>query len=82
MFNTPGSPFTDHLTDLWGSFQCRGGDTGLNDPGFTADVKYEPLRQRLDYAAASTPGLVCQHIKVDYAARRAACAAHRRCFLR
>jgi Endonuclease/Exonuclease/phosphatase family len=66
LFNTVGSPFTDRMVDLWGSFQCRGGDTGLNDPGFTADVRYQPLRQRLDYAIASAPSLVCQHIKVDY----------------
>jgi hypothetical protein len=68
LFNTPGQPFTDHMTDLWGVFQCRGGGTGLTDPGFSADVKYEPLRQRLDYAvAAPGPGLVAQHIRIDYA---------------
>lgn len=67
LFDTAGSPFTDHMTDLWGVQQCRGGNTGLDDPGFTADVKYAPLRQRLDYAIANPgPGLAAQHIRVDY----------------
>jgi len=66
IFNTPGSPLSDHMTDLWGLFQCRGGNTGLNDPGFSADVKYDPLRQRLDYVNAAPGDLVSQHIKIDY----------------
>lgn len=67
LFNTPGSPLTDHLADQWGTVQCRGGGTGLTDPGFTADVRYKPERQRLDIvAAAPGPGLELQHIYVDY----------------
>ena len=67
LFDTPGAPFTDHLADLWGTRQCRGGNTGLVDPGFTADVKYKPLRQRLDFALADPgPDLVVQHVRVDY----------------
>jgi hypothetical protein len=33
LFNTPGSPLTDHLADQWGTVQCRGGGTGLHGPG-------------------------------------------------
>jgi endonuclease/exonuclease/phosphatase family metal-dependent hydrolase len=66
-FNTPGRPLTAQLADQWGTVQCRGGGTGLTDPGYTADVRYQPLRQRLDIIAASPGGdLVTQHVAVDY----------------
>ena len=66
LFHTPGAAFTDELTDLWGISQCPGGGTGLTDPGVTADVKYAPLRQRLDYVLMHAADLNCQHIRVDY----------------
>jgi endonuclease/exonuclease/phosphatase family metal-dependent hydrolase len=67
LFNRPGSPLTDHLADQWGTVQCRGGGTGLNDPGYTADVRYRPERQRLDIIAADVgPDLATQHVYVDY----------------
>lgn len=67
LFNTPGQPFTDHMKDLWGVYQCRGGASGLTDPGFSADVKYKPLRQRLDYVVtAIEPQFVAQHVRIDY----------------
>ena len=44
----------DHLVDRWGRDQCPGGASGRNDPGFTADVVHEPVRQRLDYLFTSS----------------------------
>lgn len=65
-FATAGQPFTDHLQDQWGQLQCRGGSSGLTDPGFSADVRYPPLRQRLDEIVASTGPLVSQHVRIDW----------------
>ena len=65
-FATAGSPFTDQLRDLWGQDQCRGGASGLTDPGFSADVRYPPLRQRLDQIVAFTGPFVSQHIRIDW----------------
>ena len=66
IFNTPGAPLTDLLRDQWGTVQCRGGSTGLIDPGYTADVQYVPLRQRLDIIAAHLgPDLITQHVAID-----------------
>ena len=66
LFDTPGEALTDHLHDLWGTYQCRGGGSGLTDPGHTADVAYEPPRQRLDVVAADVgPDLVPQHLYID-----------------
>jgi hypothetical protein len=66
LFNTPGQPFTDHLVDQWGQIQCRGGGSGLNDPGFSADVRYPPLRQRLDQFVGSAAPYVLQHVRIDW----------------
>lgn len=66
LFTAPGEPLTDHLHDLWGTYQCRGGSSGLTDPGFSADVAYAPPRQRLDVVAADVgPDLVPQHLYID-----------------
>ena len=66
LFASPGTQFTDHLIDQWGQVQCRGGATGLIDPGLTADVRYPPLRQRLDQIVGSTGPYENQHIRVDW----------------
>lgn len=66
LFTKPGEPLTDHLHDLWGTYQCRGGSTGLTDPGLSADVAYPPPRQRLDIVAADVGAdLVPQHLYID-----------------
>lgn len=66
-FATPGHPFTDVATDLWGARQCTGAP-GLRDPGLTASVRYLPQEQRLDYVVGSTSsGLAAQHLSIDYA---------------
>ena len=66
LFDTPGQPFTDHLRDQWGQVQCRGGGSGLTDPGFTADVRYPPLRQRLDQFVGTPGPYVLQHEWIDW----------------
>ena len=56
----------DHLVDRWGRDQCPGGASGRTDPGFTADVVYPPLRQRLDYLFTSASSqLAVQHLRID-----------------
>ncbi|CRK56525.1 hypothetical protein [Alloactinosynnema sp. L-07] len=66
LFDKPGGPMSDHLVDRWGRDQCPGGDTGRTDPGFTADVVYPPVRQRLDYLITSANSqLAVQHLRVD-----------------
>jgi endonuclease/exonuclease/phosphatase family metal-dependent hydrolase len=65
LFGKPGAPMFEQLVDRWGRDQCPGGATGRADPGFTADVVYEPVRQRLDYLFTSaTSQLAVQHLRV------------------
>lgn len=66
LFGTPGAPMFDQLIDRWGRDQCPGGNSGRTDPGFTADVVYPPVRQRLDYLFTSASSqLAVQHLRVD-----------------
>jgi endonuclease/exonuclease/phosphatase family metal-dependent hydrolase len=66
LFGAPEAPMFDQLVDRWGRDQCPGGDSGRTDPGFTADVVYPPVRQRLDYLFTSASSrLAVQHLKVD-----------------
>ena len=66
LFGTVGAPMFDQLVDRWGRDQCPGGASGRTDPGFTADVVYQPVRQRLDYLFTSaTSELAVQHLRVD-----------------
>jgi endonuclease/exonuclease/phosphatase family metal-dependent hydrolase len=66
LFGKPGAPMFDQLVDRWGRDQCPGGASGRTDPGFTADVVYDPVRQRLDYLFTSaTSALAVQHLRVD-----------------
>jgi hypothetical protein len=66
LFGKPGAPMFDQLVDRWGRDQCPGGGSGRTDPGFTADVVYDPVRQRLDYLFTSaTSELAVQHLRVD-----------------
>jgi hypothetical protein len=68
LFGEVGAPMFDQLLDRWGRDQCPGGTSGRTDPGFTADVVYEPVRQRLDYLFTSaTSELAVQHLRVDKA---------------
>lgn len=68
LFGATGAPMFDQLVDRWGRDQCPGGASGRTDPGFTADVVYEPVRQRLDYLFTSaTSRLAIQHLRVDKA---------------
>ncbi len=65
LFGTPGAPMFDQLVDRWGRDQCPGGATGRTDPGFTADVVYPPVRQRLDYLFTSASSqLAVQHLRI------------------
>jgi len=66
LFGKPGAPMVDQLVDRWGRDQCPGGTSGRTDPGFTADVVYEPFRQRLDYVFTSASSqLAVQHLRID-----------------
>lgn len=68
LFGKSGAPLHDQLVDRWGRDQCPGGGSGRTDPGFTADVVYEPYRQRLDYLFTSaTSRLAVQHLRIDRA---------------
>jgi endonuclease/exonuclease/phosphatase family metal-dependent hydrolase len=68
LFGKPGAPMFDQLVDRWARDQCPGDPSGRIDPGFTADVVYEPFRQRLDYLFTSaTSQLAVQHLRVDKA---------------
>jgi Endonuclease/Exonuclease/phosphatase family len=65
LFGKADAPMFDQLVDRWGRDQCPGGGTGRTDPGFTADVVYVPVRQRLDYLFTSaTSELAVQHVRV------------------
>lgn len=66
VFNTPGQPLSDELRDQWGTFQCRGGGNPATDPGTSADVNYQPPRQRLDQFIGSPDPYVTQHVWVDW----------------
>lgn len=66
LFGTSGAPMFGQLVDRWGRDQCPGGATGRTDPGFTADVVYPPVRQRLDYLFTSASSqLAVQHLRID-----------------
>lgn len=66
LFGKPGAPMFDQLVDRWGRDQCPRGASGRNDRGFTADVVYPPVRQRLDYLFTSaTSQLAVQHLRID-----------------
>ena len=66
LFGKSGAPMFDQMVDRWGRDQCPGGASGRTDPGFTADVVYPPVRQRLDYLFTSaTSQLAVQHLRVD-----------------
>lgn len=68
LFMAPGAPLSEQMIDRWGRDQCPGGDSGRTDPGFTADVVYPPVRQRLDYVFTSASSqLAVQHLRVDRA---------------
>ncbi|UUY02940.1 hypothetical protein LRS13_19980 [Svornostia abyssi] len=65
LFGEPGGPLFEQMVDRWGRDQCPGGSTGRTDPGFTADVVYPPVRQRLDYLFTSASSrLAVQHLRV------------------
>lgn len=65
LFAKAGAPMSTQLIDRWGRDQCPGGGSGRTDPGFTADVIYQPFRQRLDYLFTSAESrLAVQHLRI------------------